>query len=175
MATKVGGWDKLVAEAKRLQGQSGLNAFERAVILQKLRDDTVGRSRNGLDKPKALFKYLDEFCADLCVKSSQLLQILDHFPNRDKWSTGDLRTMLATVLAANQPTRKVRKTRDSVTVAEAVKLRTDLEHQRKLVASLESQLQAALTKVATLEAENAELKGRLAESRRINPRRRAAA
>lgn len=185
MATKTG-YKKLLLKAKELMGQAGLLAFDRAKLLTEVFNDRDFRADLGNADDWKAADALNEFCRDLALKFDRLRQLIEHFPDRGQWATGDLEGMLARMIEdkrgeereANAPAAKVNRIKRE----EFEAVQQQVAHEQARAKHLESVVSAKREEIQWLREENAELKhklavaeGRLTELERLLDRQQLAA
>lgn len=187
MSTK-GGYKQLILKARELMGKAGLIAFDRAKLLCQIFEDRDFRADLGNADDFKCAETLDELCGDLSLKFLRLKQLVEHFPERKQWASGNLERMLAEMLASvtapiedHKPKRERTVIKQSEFVAlsqEKTKVEQQANEFKKLAevakqekVEIESKArefrqaaESAEEKCRRLEIENRDLREKLAEA-----------
>lgn len=158
-------YKRLLLEAVRLRGRSGMRAFDRAKLLCAVFDDGEFRQECGnLDDFRAA-EILDEYVDDLCLGFLDLRAMLAHYPRRRQWAAGKLGRMLSAMIHAGQAVPATRAAR-TATAETRKQLERALEEARREKARLaqtkDLEIERLRLRVAELETEVASLRAKLA-------------
>lgn len=177
----ISGYKKLLIEAKRLVGQAGLAAYDRATLLNKVFEDPAFRADTGAVDDYALGEVLDAYVSDLAVDFMELKNLLDHFPNREAWGTGNLKRMRVEMIAARREASRAEREQAGETITRTRRTHQEfkeLEHEKDVAErqlessrrdneSLVQEVARLKKEAADLRIENAQLTGRITELERV--------
>lgn len=182
-------WKLNVMEAQKLRGKSMDLLYERISLLVQVFDDDDFWTDNSLDDDEAAGKWLDKEVDEFRTIGAAspfwtLRACLTRWPKKSEWTNTTLRKMLATLTEEREERQDKAGRREAkrATVKELEEAVKRSEHAETTVKNLQSnmeqrtsELQKALSRIRELEAENAELRGRIMELERALSRQLVAA
>ena len=169
-------YKRLLLDAKKMMGRSGVAAYKRIELLVRVFEDVDFLTDFGNADDLKASAYLDDFLEDLVFRFLDLRALFLHFPEESDWKDGNLRTMFETMRQANrkQDEQSEPRTVRSATVkqldeanlradeAEAVNL-----HVKRQMDRQESEVEALKKTVEELQLDKAQLIGRIEELERM--------
>jgi len=167
---KLSTWQEKLVEVRKMQGQSGLKAFERARLLNEIFEDQAWRDRATLADDDKAMKLLDPEVEDLCLSFAELRSMLNFYPNREVWGSGKLWTLFKEMRQAQEDAGKKNAEEKPARKGPVARVEYEkLEQEKKEVEYKVKQLNDAVAQerdeISQLRRENADLREQLAEAR----------